>query len=538
MRMPMVRRAGLTVLLLILVAASPLSLTAQTPSQVVLAMWGLPTRLIGSVEAVTAYVLLQIHDVLAVTDAQGRPVPRLAESWTRAGDQRTYTVRLRAARFQDGRPVTAEDVKFSYELYLHPRFPTTAPALFNIEGARAYKDGRADAVTGITVVDPRTVRITLTGRYAFFVDQILGSTNYILPRHALAGVDVARVLEHPYARRPVGAGPFQLVEWRERESMTFQASPHYWRGRPSVDRLVIRLIPEPSTVMAELRAGNVDAGQIIPDEFEAFQRNERLQTVRMPGDASWWFAFNHQHPFFRDVRVRQAFYYAIDRQAMVRTLQKGFGRVVNSPIHPSLWQYNPAIDGYPYDPERARALLREAGFAPGAGGILQRDGRPFRVRYTFLSEKRYQDQGLMIQQFLRQVGVELVLEPLERGDFFGRYFQPANAANVEIVGIGWFNLLFPVQAELEQNFLSTSSITRLVQYANPELDALIAQASTADRGTLKTIYFRIQELILRDVPRVMTFRPDELWAVNRRITMPEVGSLVEFFTSIAAWKTR
>lgn len=250
-------------------------------------MWGLPTRLIGSVEAVTTYVLLQIHDVLAVTDPQGRPVPRLAESWSRAADQRTYTVRLRAARFQDGRPVTADDVKFSYELYLHPRFPTTPPALFTIEGARAYKDGKADAVSGITVVDPRTVRFTLTGRYAFFVDQILGATNYILPKHALANVDVARILEHPYARAPIGAGPFQLVEWRERESMTFQVSPHYWGGRSSVDRLVIRLIPEPSTAMAELRAGNVDAGQIIPDEFEAFQRDARVQTIRMPGDDSW-----------------------------------------------------------------------------------------------------------------------------------------------------------------------------------------------------------------------------------------------------------
>jgi len=524
---------------LVLTLLSGASIQAQRRNQVVIAIWGLPTRLVGSSEAVAGYVLLQIHDVLARTDETGRAVPRLAEKWDRSADGRTYTVTLRQSRFQDGRPVTADDVKFSYEFYLHPQFPTTPPGLLQIDGAQDYKQGKARDVRGITVVDQRTVRFTLTSRYAFFVDQILGGVLYILPRHALAGADVGRILEHPYARRPIGAGPYRLVEWREREAMIFEAFPEYWGGRPNIQRLVIRLVPEPATVMAEVRAGNVDAGQILPDEFENFQRDQRLQVLRMPGDVSFWFSFNHQHPFFRDQRVRQAIYHALDRETMVRTLQKGYGRVVNSPIHPSLWQFNAALAGYTHDPERARTLLREAGFSPGAGGILQREGRPFRARYTFLSEKRYQDQGLMIQQFLRQVGIDLTLEPLERGDFFGRYYTMANSPNLEMVGLAWFNLILPTQAELETNFLSTGFTARLVQYTNPEIDALLQQASTApERGTLRTVYFRVQEIILRDVPRVMTFRPDELWAVQKRITLPRVSSLADFFRSIPHWKVQ
>jgi peptide/nickel transport system substrate-binding protein len=511
---------------------------AQRRNQVVIAMWGLPTRLIGTSEAVGGYVLLQIHDVLGMTDRAGNPVPRLAEKWERGADGKTYTVRLRAAKFQDGSPVTADDVKFSYEFYLHPRYPVTPTGLLRIDGAQDVKQGRAREARGITVVDPRTVRITLTDRYAFFVDQILGN-NYIIPRQALQGADMDRILEHPYARRPIGAGPFKLTDWRDRDSMTFEANAGYWGGKPNVDRVVLRLITEPATVMAELRAGNIDAGQILPDEFESFQREARVQTLRMPGDISFWFSFNHQHPFFRDVRVRQAIYHALDRDLMVRTLQKGFGQVVNSPIHPSLWQYNPRVQGYAHDQARARTLLSEAGFTPGPGGVLQRDGRPFRVKYTFLSEKRYQDQGLMIQQFLRQVGIEIQLEPLERGDFFGRFFTAANSANLEMVGIAWFNLLFPPQFELEGNFLSTGAFARLFNYANPEIDALLAQgASAPERGTLRTIYFRVQEIIIRDVPRVMTLRPDELWGINKRITTPKVGSLAEMFRSIPKWKTQ
>lgn len=525
--------------LILTLLPGPTTLWAQRRNQVVIAIWGLPTRLVGSSEAVAGYVLLQIHDVLARTDATGKATPRLAERWERSPDGKTYTVRLRQAKFQDGRPITAEDVKFSYEFYLHPQFPVTAPGLFQIEGAQDVKQGRAREARGITVVDPRTVRFTLTSRYAFFIDQILGANNYIMPKHALEGADVARILEHPYARRPIGAGPYRLAEWRDRESMVFEAFPDYWAGRPNVDRVILRLVPEPATVMAEVRAGNIDAGQVLPDEFENFQRDQRLQTLRMPGDVSFWFSFNHRHPFFSDVRVRQAIYHALDRDAMVRVLQKGFGRVVNSPIHPSLWQYNPSVQGYAHDPARARTLLSEAGFTPGPGGVLQRDGRPFRVRYTFLSEKRYQDQGLMIQQFLRQVGIEIMLEPLERGDFFGRFFTLANSANIEMVGIAWFNLLFPPQGELEGNFTSAGAFARLVGYSSPEIDALLQQAAGApERGTLKTIYFRVQEIILRDVPRVMTFRPDELWAVQKRVGMPKVNSLADLFRSIPQWKVQ
>jgi peptide/nickel transport system substrate-binding protein len=515
------------------------SAQAQRRNQVVISMWGLPTRLVGSSEAVGGYVLLQIHDVLAVNDGAGNPVPRLAEKWDRAGDGKTYTVRLRQAKFQDGSPVTADDVKFSFEFYLHPRYPIAHTGLLRIDGAADVRAGRARELRGVTVVDPRTVRITLTERYAFFVDQILGANNYIMPRRVLQGAEVERILEHPYARKPIGAGPYKLVEWRDRESMTFEANADFWAGKPTVERLVLRLITEPATAMAELRAGNVDAAQILPDDFEGFQREARVNTLRVPGDISFWFSFNHQHPFFRDVRVRRAIYHALDREQMVRTLQKGFGRVVNSPIHPSLWQYNAQVQAYPHDPARARALLSEAGFTAGPGGILQRDGRPFRVKYSFLAEKRYQDQGLMIQQFLRQVGIDVQLESLERGDFFGRFFTLANSANIEMVGIAWFNLLFPPQFELEGNFASTGTFARLVNYSNGEIDKLLAQAAGApERGTLRTIYARVQEIVMADVPRIMTIRPDELWGVNKRITTPKVGSLAELFRSIPQWKVQ
>jgi peptide/nickel transport system substrate-binding protein len=506
----------------------------QPANQAVIAMWGLPTRLLGTTEAVGGYVWSFINEALVRVVAGGQAEGRLAERWERSADGKTWTMHLRAAQFQDGRPVTAADVKFSYEFYLHPRYPFTRAALFEIDGGRAFKQGRATDVPGLQVVDPRTIRFVLNRRVSFFLEDIAGSPHYVLPRHGLEGVDMTRMLEHPFARRPIGAGPYRLTDWRDRESMSFTAFAGHWAGRPGLERIILRLVPEPAAVMAELRAGNLDAGQVLPDEFDAFQRERNLKTIRMPGDLHYWFSFNHTHPFFSDVRVRRAMYHAVDREAMVRVLQKGFGSVVHSPVHPSLRQFNASARTLPYNPDRARELLREAGFSPGPGGLLQRDGAPFRVRYTFLSEKRYQDQGLMIQQFLRQVGVEITLEPLERGDFFGRYWQFGNQANIEMVGLASFNLILPVQSELEFTF---NANPHMLLYRNAEIDGLLNQAvSATDPGAQRAMYFRVQEVIAQDVPLVMTFRPDELWAVRRSLTLPRIDSLAGFFLSLPKWR--
>jgi peptide/nickel transport system substrate-binding protein len=511
---------------------------AGSGAPVVLTLFGLPTRLVGSTEVTAAYVLQLVHDVLARPDwSTGKPVPRLAERWSRSADGRSYTVSLRSANFQDGQPVTAEDVKFTYEFYLHPQFPLTEEALLEIEGAAAYKQGHASAVTGITVLDPRTVRFTLTRHYAFFVEGILGAE--LMPKHAWAGVDMSRMLEHPYAQRPVGAGPFRLTDWKQRDSMTFQSFPNYWNGRPSVERAVVRWIPEPATLEAELRAGNVDASVILPDDFPAFQRDPRVRPLQMTAEYCYWFGFNHRQPFFQDVRVRRALAQAVDRETMVRTLARGYGRTVNSILPPQTPLYNASLTGHRYDPAGARNLLREAGFAPGPNGILQKDGRPFRVRYNFLSEKRYQDVGLVVQQYLREVGVDITLQPLERGEFFGRYWQPANAPNIEMVGLSYYVLwpVEPLQASLEGAFLSTSQWARNLQYSNPEVDALLREAASAvDAGALRTIYYRLQEVLVNDVAWVVLYRPDELWAVRRRIETPPVHELAQLYDSVARWR--
>jgi len=530
------RCVGAVLVALLLAGAGGLPARAQNPAQAVIAIWGLPVRILGSSEAVTSYVSLFINDSLTAVDPQGNVVGRLAAQYPVSPDGKTYLVTLRAAKFQDGTPVTAQDVKASYELYLHPKYPTTPPALLEIAGGPEYKAGKAPSVTGITAVNPRAVRFILNRPVPFFYEQI--GTMPVLPAKALAGIDVSRLQESPFSRRPIGAGPYRLTDWRERESMTFDASPGYWGGTLALPRVVLRLIPEDATVLAELRAGNIDAGRIISEAYPTFRRDPQISVLRVPGDTFYWFAPNFRMPIFQDVRVRQAMALAVNRQEMLRALYQGLGSVAQSPIHPSLWQYDKSLKGWGYDPARAKQLLAEAGWTPGPDGILEKGGQRFKVTYGFLAGKDYQNQALLIQQYLRAVGIDVDVQAIERGDFFGRYFTPAG--NIELVGIAWFNLILPPQAELEDNFKSTGSGAKTIGYGNPQLDRLIDEAAvTRDRARQRALYAQIQELIVQDVPHVLTVRPDVIWGVRRRFVLPGgIDSLRGFFGSVPRWSVR
>ena len=362
----------------------------------------------------------------------------------------------------------------------------------------------------------------------------MGGANYVMPKHGLAGADVSKILEHLHARKPIGAGPYRLSEAGPGQH-DLRRVPEHWAGKPSIDRLVLRLIPEPATVMAELRAGNVDAGQILPDEFEAFQREGRQQVLRLPGDASFWFSFNHAHPLLRDVRA--AGHLPCRRPRPDGGRSSGHGRVVNSPVHPSLWQHNPALVGYAYDPNRP-ALLSDAGFTTGPGGAPAR-GPPASRQVRLPLREALPGPGAddpavpatgRHRDHARSDGARGLLRSV---------FTVANRDNLEMVGLAWFNLVYPTQVSWKRTSAAPARPRGSSSTPTRRSTNCLTQANTApDAEALKTIYFRVQDIILRDVPRVMTFRPDELWAVQRRFILPKTGSLADLFRSIPQWKVQ
>jgi peptide/nickel transport system substrate-binding protein len=335
--------------------------------------------------------------------------PRVAAGEPEVSDDgRIWTVRLREGiRFHDGVELTAHDVAFTYGVRLHSDFDGPSPA--------------ATSLIGVEALDDYTVRFTLQEPNAKF--HTLLAVN-ILPRHLLEHVPVAELGEYRAFNvdRPIGAGPFKLVSWTPGQSLVVEAFDGYFEGRPYLDRITFRFTPNASTSLLLLETGEVDHLLVPITEVATVERMPHVTLYPRLRLLYAHIGWNLRNQLFTERRVRQALTHAIDREEIVATLLDGHGQVAHAPTSPLIeWAYTEDVPKFAYDPQRARALLAEVGWRPGADGILERDGRRF--SFGLLTSPGFlvgPDLAVIVQQYLRAVGIDAVLEIIEFGAFGGR----------------------------------------------------------------------------------------------------------------------
>jgi peptide/nickel transport system substrate-binding protein len=455
----------------------------------------------------------------------------LAESWTVSPDARTFTFTLRrGVRWQDGQPFSAQDVKFTFELWAHPEWPGPLSAnLATIEGAQAYKDKKAPEITGIKIVGNR-VQFTLAEPSAVFLAGL--ALSIMLPRHLLKDVPPADVQKHPFARKPVYTGPFMVDAWRTGEGLTFTGFPDHYAGRPRLEAIVGRNIPEPAAALAELRTGGVQLGTVTPDHLESFARDPAFRTQQLAGGGGWFLQLDLTNPLFSDRRVRQAMSHAIDRKAIIDSLFRGRAELNSSIASPLSWIYNPSIPKFEFDAARARALLDEAGWSAGPDGVRTRGGR--RLEFTLNCTARTRDWAVAIQPFLRSVGIAIRIDVLEFGTWIQRLRVGAHEASVG----GWINFIIDPRADLAAHFLSPRPVDAS-GYRNDRVDRLFKQARTAGtRAQEKKIYDEIQAVTARDAVYVYLWRPADLLVTRSTLIVPEVKTLTDLYSSAPRWELR
>lgn len=347
------------------------------------------------------------------------PIPRLAESWEVNADTTELTFHLRDDVFwHDGRKTTAHDVKFSYDLARHPE-----TAFINSDFWTHYGDA--------TVPDSFTFRVRMRP-HADFLDPWRSFAP--VPQHILTGVPPADLAKHPFGTKtPVGNGPFQFESRAEGQNWVFAANPNFPEelgGRPYLDRLIYRPIPEPTTASTELLAGGVDYYIAPPTEqAEQIKESDRAQLVTFPDRAYVYIAWNHRQPRFRDARVRRALTMAINRQGIIDGILGGYGTLTNATVPPVFRQYDAEAGGdIRYDPEAARRLLREAGYwdRDGDGIIEDAQGRPFRFSLkSNQGNKIRNDITVAVQSDLRKVGIDVQPEIVEWGTLIEQVMTPS-----------------------------------------------------------------------------------------------------------------
>jgi len=449
-------------------------------------------------------------------------VPDLAESWDFSKDCLSLTFHLRTnAKWHDGKPVTAADVRFTYETMIHPKTPT------------AYNEDFL-VVKGVEVIDPATVRITYKQPLATALESW---GMWMLPRHLLGQyVREGRLREAPQNRAPVGNGPYRFREWKAGEKIVLMANPDYYAGEPNISRVVYRIIPSQATIFLELKANGVDKADLTAiqyarqTDYPAFRK--AYTKYRYAGNTYTYLGFNLKDPRFADRRVRQAFAHAIDRQELIEGVVLGLGREATGPYKPGTWAYNPKVRRYPHDPARARALLAEAGWKDRDGdGLLDKNGKPF--TFEILTNQGNDERkkiAELIQSSLKAIGVGAEIRVIEWASLLKEYIKKRR---FDAIILGWGIGLDPDQYDIWHSSKTGPDELNHISYANPEVDALLEKGrSFCEQKDRIRYYHRLQEVLAEDQPLVFLYFRDGLPVVAARVRgiVPAASGITHNFT--------
>jgi len=452
-------------------------------------------------DAASFGIISLVYNGLVKYDGNLNLVGDLAESWQVSPDGLTITFKLRrGVKWHDGAPFSARDVLFTYQTMIDPKTPT------------AYS-GDYLQVKKAEVLDDHTFRVTYGQPFA----PALGSWGLaIIPRHLLAGQDITR---SPLGRHPVGTGPFKFQEWRAGQKIALAYNPDYFDGRPYLNGYIYLVKADLATLFLELKSGNIDRSNLTPLQYKRqtnYPRfNRMFNKYRYIPFSYIYLGYNLQDPRFADRRVRQALTCAINKKEIIEGVLLGLGEEATGPYKPGTWYYNPNVPKFPYDPDRAKALLAEAGWRPDAEGILEKDGKPF--EFTILTNQG-NDLRVMtaeiIQRRLREVGIRVKIRTVEWAAFLKEFIDKGR---YEAVILGWNTGLDPDQYDIWHSSKTKPGELNFIHYQNPEVDAMLeAGRHTFDREKRRQAYFRFQEILAEDQPYTFLFVPDALPAIHKR----------------------
>jgi peptide/nickel transport system substrate-binding protein len=449
---------------------------------------------------------MEIYDsLLRFKDGSTELEPCLATDWEASEDGLEYTFTLReGVTFHDGTPFNAEAVKFNFERQLDPEHP------YHDTGEFGYADFTLGMVEEVVVVDEGTVKIVLSEPFAPFLGNIA--------MHAAAIVSPAAIEQYgkDISINPVGTGPYKFVSWDPGVEVILEKNEDCWRGAPEVDRLIFRPIVEDQTRLTELESGNVDfIVGIPPDDLQRLKGEDKLLIVEQPSMHTWYLSLNCQKPPFNDKLVRQAANYAINKKAIVDDILKGTGVLAKNLLPPLIWGYTDDVQDYSYDPDKARTLLKEAGYEEGE---IEFD---FHVPKSGSGMQQPVTMAEAIQADLEAVGFKVTIKQLEWGTFLDEAVKPVETNEFLMHELSWLGdngdpdnflyILLSGEQWPEAGFNDAF-------YKNDRVDQLLNEARTvSDHDRRVELYEEAQKLIADDSPVIVVDHEIQIVAMDKRI---------------------
>jgi peptide/nickel transport system substrate-binding protein len=379
------------------------------PGTVILGLEGDPERMVSTIwpVATSRPVFDLLYSSLVKPNDKMEFKADLAEQIRFSADKRTITFMMRKdAKFHDGRPVTAHDVAFTYNMMALPDYNGGQDAFVGfIEGVEDAKAGRTRGMAGVRVVDDYTIQFTTKQAFAPVLARM---TMGILPKHILESVPVRQLGTHEFNQKAITSGPYRLVEYTQNRQVVLEANPAYYGGKPKIQRIVFR-IASPQALLAAWLDGQLHAADIPVSEIPIVERSGLGKVLSVPSERPTYLGINTKSVFFADDRVRRAVSLALNRDEMVRVILDNRGQAISQVHPPQFWAYTDQIPIPKQDAARASALLDEAGWRMGPNNVRAKDGRAFEVDIWHVTDREsYQgDLAAMVQQQLGRVGIKL-----------------------------------------------------------------------------------------------------------------------------------
>ena len=427
-------------------------------------------------------MVTQIHNALVELDENFEPQPVLASAMPEVSeDGLTYTFTLReGVRFHDGTEFTSEDVKYTYEWYMNPDNAAVSANNFAL-------------VESVEAPDQYTVIVNMRQPNAAFFSQV--ANTFIVPAayHGEIGEDA-------YKSAPVGTGSFKLREWRAAEFTVVEAFEDHFRGRPHLDSVRLNVVPEASVRTIALETGDADSSvwPLVTEDEIRLSESGQFTTIVTSSLALNHFPLNNEHPALSDKRVRQAFMHAIDRQAVIDDIFSGAATLATSNLSPAMGEYyTDDVAQYPYDPERAAALLDEAGWVLGGSGMREKDGEPLSFVITVITgDQARRPEAEVVQSYLLELGVDVqieeapvatILEQMPRGEMDASLFNWTYGGS---------------EGDPDAStVLASDAANNFPQFRNERVDELLTQGLTeVDPAARASIYHEIQQIFAEEVP--------------------------------------
>ncbi len=417
--------------------------------------------------------------------------PKLATDWTISDDFLTYTFTLHPdARFHDDTPITAEDVKFTFDTILDPASNSST------EGA--------ETIVSVEVVDDHTVIFTLSEVTPFFLAQ--GGSRGIVPKHVLDGKDIAN---DDFNRMPVGSGPYRVVSHTPGESIVLEAVADHYRQPPAIGTVIFKIVTDQNVILTQLKSGELSYALVTPRDLATVESIEGVNLVEAETPRYFDIAPNHARSYWQDPAVRAAVLQAIDRDAIVDSILGGHGTVLDAQIAPASWAYTTeGVTPHSFDPEAAAGALDTAGWTREGDGLRQKDGETFSFGVMLYSYDRTLQQAMLVaQQNLADIGIEMNIDVVESGVFSDR----RSAGDFDALARIWNPVYDPHQGGFATgNFFG---------YSNSTVDELTAEGmAVVDQADRVPIYHELQGVISADLPRLFLYTENELHAISTRVT--------------------